>query len=106
MYDINCGRPAASTGIATKSRAAHSHSVFQFQAPALTVTTLFMSGARRVTVSFDENFRTCNIDVVYGKEGAAVVSRGLSGTTLLIRQVIKVSGQNCAITDGNMFGSE
>jgi hypothetical protein len=88
------------------NKAAHSRSVFQFQGRTLTVNTQYMSGARRVTVSFDENFRTCNIDVVYGKEGGVpgVVARGLSGTTLLIMQVIKVSGQNCTITDGNMFG--
>jgi hypothetical protein len=77
----------------------------EFKGHTLTKTMMFESGARRVTVNFDESFRTCTVDVVYGKENGApgVVAYGLSGRLTLSAH--QVSGQNCTISDGNMFGS-
>jgi hypothetical protein len=42
---------------------------------------MFESGARRITVTFDQNFRTCTVDVIDGKENDApgIVKRAMDG---------------------------
>jgi hypothetical protein len=80
------------------------HPVVQWQGRTLTAVTPFDSGARRVVVNFDESFRSCTVDVVYGKE------RGVPGvvlhadTTRLVLAQIKISSPECKVIDGNMFG--
>jgi hypothetical protein len=75
----------------------------KFIGHTLTKTMMFESGARRVTVNFDENFRTCRLMLcMEGERHSGVVVHGMN-TRLMVMQV-KVSGQNCTITDGNMFG--
>jgi hypothetical protein len=76
----------------------------EFKGRTLIGTKVFDSGARRVTVNFDESFRTCTVDVVYGRENGVpgVVLHAMSGRLHL--QTHKVSDQNCTITDGNVFG--
>jgi hypothetical protein len=69
--------------------------VFQFQGRALTGASSFVSGARRLTASFDESFHNCTLDVIYGKEAGmrGTVERGHTTRLLLIKD----SGQNCMI---------
>jgi hypothetical protein len=86
----------------------------EFQGHTLTLTKVFDSGARRVTVNFDERFHACTVDVVFGKErGVPGIIRHapyypprptFGGGTLLRLQTYTVSDQKCTITDGNIFG--
>jgi hypothetical protein len=75
-----------------------------FKGHTLTVIRVFESGAARITVNFDESFRTCTLDVVIGKEKGVpgIIAHNPSGRLALSNH--KVSGQSCTITDGNMFG--
>jgi hypothetical protein len=75
----------------------------EFKGRTLTIIKVFESGAVRVIVNFDESFSTCTVDVVYGKENGVpgVVKHGTGGRLVLAN--IKISGQSCTITDGNMF---
>jgi hypothetical protein len=104
--DLGAGwsRDPAGSMIKT-SNARYSHTGgHEFKGHTLIVTKVFESGAIRITVNFDESFRTCTVDVVYGKENGApgIVVQSMSGRLHLSTH--KVSGQNCTITDGNMFG--
>jgi hypothetical protein len=66
---------------------------------------VFESGARRITVNFDESFRTCTVDVAYGKErGVPGIIRHSSFGGKVSLATYTVSDQKCTITDGNMFG--
>jgi hypothetical protein len=62
--------------------------------------------ARRVTVTFDENFHTCTVDIVYGKERGApgFITHGMN-TGLFIAQT-DVSSRQCKIINGSMFGDK
>jgi hypothetical protein len=75
-----------------------------FKGHTLTGTAVFQSGAARVTVNFDERFRTCTLDVVIGKENGVPGIIAHAGGGRLVLSTHKVSGQNCTIADGNMFG--
>jgi hypothetical protein len=88
----------------------------EFKGHTLTVTTVFDSGARRITVNFDERFHACTVDVVFGKERGVpgIIQHApfypsrptFGGGTLLRLQTHTVSDQKCTITDGNIFGTE
>ena len=77
----------------------------QWQGRTLLGTMPFESGARRWTVAFDEGFRTCTVDVVYGKEAGmpGVVVHGMD-TRLRVIESAKIASQTCSIADGNLFG--
>jgi hypothetical protein len=78
--------------------------VDRWQGRTFTHTTEFDSGARRVTVSIDESFRTCSADIVYGREGGVpgVILHGMNAKLHMFQA--KISSISCTITDGNMFG--
>ena len=85
----------------------HYHTVFEFTGRTLIGTTQLDSGARRITVNFDDSFRSCAVDVVWGKEGAnsAIVGHGFTNQIYIASQV-KASSPSCAVTDGNIFGGQ
>jgi hypothetical protein len=77
----------------------------EFEGHTLTLTKVFVSGARRITVNFDEPFHACTVDVVFGKErGVPGIIRHSSFGERLRLQTYTVSDQSCTITDGNIFG--
>jgi hypothetical protein len=67
---------------------------------------VFQSGAARVTVNFDESFRTCTLDVVFGKENGVPGIIARAGGGRLALSTHNPSGQTCTITDGNMFNGD
>jgi hypothetical protein len=63
----------------------------------------YHSGAGRVTIDFGPDFRSCTMNVVFGRSGGAPIRwKGMDGT---IREVIsaKVASQTCSIREGNAF---
>jgi hypothetical protein len=77
----------------------------EFKGHTLTLTKVFDSGARRITVNFYERFHACTVDVVFGKErGVPGIIRHASFGGRVSLTTYTVSDQNCTITDGNMFG--
>jgi hypothetical protein len=75
----------------------------EFKGHTIIGTAVFESGAARLTVNFDESFRTCTFDVIVGKEKGVpgIISHAPAGGPVLSTH--KISGQNCTITEGNMF---
>ena len=98
-------RSAGPSGDVIKTSNARYSNDFRFEGRSIVGTAAFESGARRTVVSFDEGFRACTVDITYGKEAGApgLVARG-TNTRLWLWDSVKVSGQSCAIVDGNMFG--
>jgi hypothetical protein len=78
---------------------------WEFHGRSLVGFTALESGARRLTVNFDESFRTCTIDVSYGKESGVpgTIGHALNGRLIIVTSQ-KVSAQSCTVSDGNMFG--
>jgi hypothetical protein len=77
----------------------------EFRGRTLILTKVFDSGARRITVNFDERFHACTVDVVFGKErGVPGIIRHSSFGGKLLLSTYTVSDQSCTITDGNIFG--
>jgi hypothetical protein len=58
-----------------------------------------------MTITFDDSFRSCTVSLQHGKEDNApgLVRRGMGGGLQLVK-AISVSGQRCAVKDGNVFG--
>ncbi len=59
-------------------------------------------GAVNFVATFDPNFRSCTLQVMYGREGGRMMRRGVDG---VMRQVqsVTVSGQSCSVREGNAF---
>jgi hypothetical protein len=78
---------------------------WEFHGRSLVGFTALESGARRLTINFDESFRTCTFDVTHGKESGVpgIISHALNGR-LIMATSHKVIAQSCSVTDGNMFG--
>jgi hypothetical protein len=74
-----------------------------FENQQLLIDTPMRSGARRVQVDFDTGFATCRLDVRFGKEGGRdLYHRTMDGRMCTIIST-DVSGQSCAIRNGNPF---
>ncbi|MBI3700173.1 MAG: hypothetical protein HY242_06975 [Afipia sp.] len=78
---------------------------FHFEGHSLMSDKQFKSGARRVTIKFDDSYQSCSVEVSYGKEEGApgIVMHGLN-TKLRMLTTATIAGQRCSIRDGNMFG--
>src|SRR5262249_6371232 len=77
----------------------------EFQGRSMIRTTVFESGAQRMTVNFDESCRPWSVNVILGKETGApgYVYHGMDAT-LRLTVSASVASQSCTITDGNIFG--
>jgi hypothetical protein len=110
MTDLR-GRPKAEgakstapDGSAIKAIKNSYTNAYQFSGRTMSSVAQYESGARLVTVSFDEGFRRCSIEIVHGKEQGApgLVMHGIKGDLTLLTS-ISISGESCSIEDGNMF---
>jgi hypothetical protein len=62
-------------------------------------------GARRMIISFDQNYSGCSIDLAFGKPGGGpFMRRGPRGGMAELIST-SFSGQNCAIVEGNAFAN-
>jgi hypothetical protein len=79
-----------------------------FQAHTMTVVELAaVSGARRIIVTFDQDFQNCTAEVIRAKQVGTdmIVSDSVisPGVRVEIKSV-QVSGIGCSIQSGNVFG--
>ena len=76
-----------------------------FQGRSIHTDVKYESGARRITVNFDEGFRSCSVNIIHGKEEGApgIVQYGMN-TRLHMLTSVSVSSPTCSIRDGNIFG--
>ncbi len=78
--------------------------IFHAEGNTLIADQISTGGARRVTVTFSEDFTTCSINVIHGKSGARTRHRDLANTQWLELLSIKVTSTSCNVTSGNVFG--
>lgn len=64
-------------------------------------TAVFSGFARRLTVTFDASYSSCNASVVYGKSGGPTKWKSPDGTRTYEALSISVGGTSCSIRDGN-----
>ena len=76
-----------------------------FQGNNLVGTAVFAGFARRVTVTFDAAFSSCNASVIYGKAGGPQTWKSLDGKQTLQVQSISVASTSCSIRAGNVFAN-
>jgi hypothetical protein len=60
------------------------------------------SGAWQFAVSFSSDYRSCSVNVIYGKNGPTFRWKGLDGSTYEAKTVA-VSATRCSVGDGNPF---
>lgn len=77
----------------------------EFAGHSLSMTSVFESCARRISVEFDDRFTSCQARVLYGKEVGHSTIRHTSmfgGQTVEVG-AIEVSGVTCSVKEGNVF---
>jgi hypothetical protein len=77
----------------------------EFAGHSLIMTSLFESGARRISVEFDDGFTSCKAKILYGKESGQRTTRQTSMFSGQGEEVgaIQMSGVGCSIREGNIF---
>lgn len=100
----SAGSSEAPDGSSIKTGNGRSHRVLSFNGHSIHATDQFKSGARRISVTFDDGFGSCTASVIYGKEAGVpgVISHGMSGKLHLVESV-GISAPTCSIRDGNIF---
>lgn len=64
-----------------------------------------VSGATRVTITFDPDFRTCSVNFLMGTDnGKPIQGKGINGMTYTTLEKPKFSNMTCSVTEGNAFG--
>ncbi|HZP76588.1 MAG TPA: hypothetical protein VFB45_10630 [Pseudolabrys sp.] len=78
--------------------------VLNFNGHTATDDVKVESGARRLTVTFNDSFTGCSVSVVHGKEGGAsgMVMRSMGGRMITVRN-ISAGSTSCSVAAGNMF---
>ena len=79
-----------------------------FEDGALLVDNPLIAGARRISITFDAGYGSCNARVIFGREGGTGPIRQrsvLSGRRFEVVS-IQTSAPSCSITSGNVFGGQ
>ena len=79
-----------------------------FEGGALLVDNPLIAGARRVSITFDVGYGSCNARVIFGREGGTGPIRQrsvLSGRRFEVVS-IQTSAPSCSIMSGNVFGGQ
>jgi len=64
------------------------------------------AGARRIVVSFSDDFSSCTVQVIHGKEGQRPIRySGLTSRRPIELVSIEVTGTSCQVKKGNIFGA-
>jgi hypothetical protein len=94
------GDPATSLG--------SSKEVVHMEGGALVVDRKMREGARRVVVTFDAGYTSCNARVILGREGGTSALRSWNPVTRRRFEIvsINIATPSCAVAPGNMFGGE
>ena len=82
--------------------------IVHFEGGALLVDSPFIAGARRISITFDAGYGSCNARVIFGREGGTGPIRQrsvLSGRRFEVVS-IQTSAPSCSIMSGNVFGGQ
>jgi hypothetical protein len=74
----------------------------------LAVDRKMREGARRIAVTFDGGYTSCNARVILGREGGTGALRGrnpVNGVRFEILSV-NIATPSCAVASGNVFGGQ
>lgn len=78
----------------------------QFSENRLVGVLPFISGASRLTISFDASFSSCSGEIITGAEsGKPIVFTGLNGVTYTATGKPQVSAVSCSISEGNALAN-
>jgi len=82
--------------------------IVHFEGGALLVDKPFIAGARRVSVTFDASYASCNARVIFGREGGNVPIRQIGALSGRRYEVVSIqtSAPSCSIKPGNVFGGQ
>jgi hypothetical protein len=82
--------------------------IVHFEGDALLVDSPLIAGARRVSITFDAGYGSCNARVIVGREGGTGPIRARSPVNGRRFEVVSVqtSAPSCAIASGNVFGEQ
>ncbi len=80
--------------------------IVHFEGGALMVDSPMIAGARRVSITFDTGYSSCNARVIFGREGGSGPIRARSALSRRRFEVVSIqtSTPSCSITSGNVFG--
>jgi hypothetical protein len=79
----------------------------QLSGDSMILTLRRVSGARRITATFDAAFGSCNATVIDGKEGnKPIITKDRFSGKLYEALSIQSSVTGCSVRDGNVFGGE
>jgi hypothetical protein len=82
-------------------------STLQFQEGTLIGVMPYISGAAKLTVTFDSGFQKCNFTILNGKDGGQPIKvKGLNGVVLEALSPITISDEICTIENGNAFADK
>jgi hypothetical protein len=78
--------------------------VWRFQDGALDADMAFAQGARRLAVTFSNQFNACSVNFIYGKEGgtAPIIWEAPNGERTEVID-IKLLSTSCSVQQGNIF---
>jgi hypothetical protein len=83
--------------------------LWRFQGGALVADQAFVRGARRIAISFGDQFNTCSVSVVYRKEGEAkpiIFAPSVPGDESQYEAIdIKLLSTGCSMRQGNIFAN-
>lgn len=80
---------------------------WRYEGGAVVGYQTLVRGARRVVVSFSDQFKSCSIDVIYAKEvgTGAMVTQGWHGGWEHEILDVKVLSTTCSVQQGNIFAN-
>jgi hypothetical protein len=109
-HDVRSGRSNGSSmspeGDTQSEGQGSSKLTTHFEGHQLVSENQMRTGARRIQAEFGNDFRSCTLRVIYGKEsGAPLYHRGMDGRMgyILANEVLS---PRCSVTDGNRVASE
>ena len=82
--------------------------IVHFDGGALLVDSPYIAGARRISITFDAGYGSCNARVIFSQEGGTGLIRMRSAVDGRRFDVVSIqaSAPSCAVVSGNVFGGQ
>jgi hypothetical protein len=104
---FQAGGSKSADGSAIKTNNFNFRTVIRFEGHTMTSDVAHNSGASRLTATFNDNFTSCTMSVVHGKESGApgIVSRSMNNR-LVLTSSAATSGGTCRVSNSNVFADQ
>ena len=77
---------------------------WRFEGATLVGFLTFVRGVRKISVTFDGDFKTCSMTTIYGKDhGASVIMKPLGGGDDFELKSATINSASCQVQEGNVF---